>query len=115
VSIFNVMLMSTAERRQEIGVLRAVGVQKRDVLRTLLVEAALLGVVGGAVGALLSGLVAVGLGLVVEQVGFGVILVPSNGLYLVGAFAFGVVVSVVSGLYPAWRAASERPVESLRG
>jgi putative ABC transport system permease protein len=47
VSIFNVVLMSTAERRQEIGVLRAVGVQRRDVLRTLLAEAALLGVMGG--------------------------------------------------------------------
>ncbi len=115
VSIFNVMLMSTAERRQEIGVLRAVGVQKTDVLRTLLVEAALLGAIGGFVGALLGGLAAVGLAAVVEQVGFDVIFVPTNGYYLVGAFAFGIVVSLTSGLYPAWKAASERPVESLRG
>ncbi|MFC7176375.1 ABC transporter permease [Halosegnis marinus] len=47
VAIFNVMLMSTNERRGEIGVLRAVGVQKGDVLRTLVVEAGLLGVAGG--------------------------------------------------------------------
>ncbi|MFD1511745.1 ABC transporter permease [Halomarina rubra] len=114
VSIFNVMLMSTTERRQEIGVLRAVGVQKGDVLRTLLVEAALLGVVGGLVGALLSGLVAVGLAAFVEQISYDVVFVARNGAFLVGGVVFGVAVSLVSGLYPAWTAASERPVEALR-
>ncbi|MFC5970787.1 ABC transporter permease [Halomarina salina] len=114
VSIFNVMLMSTTERRQEIGVLRAVGVQKGEVLRTLLVEAALLGALGGVVGALASGAVAVGLAAFVEQISYDVVFVARNGAYLVGGFAFGVLVSLVSGLYPAWTAASERPVEALR-
>ncbi|WP_276276818.1 ABC transporter permease [Haloarcula regularis] len=50
VSIFNVMLMSVSERRGEIGVLRAVGIHRRQVLRTLLVEATLLGVVGAPSG-----------------------------------------------------------------
>jgi len=115
VSIFNVMLMSTTERREEIGVLRAVGVQKADVLRTLLVEAAMLGVVGGLVGALLSALLALGLELFVAEISMDVILVPGNAFYLVGAFAFGVLVALASGLYPAWKAANERPVEALRG
>ncbi|WP_224332914.1 ABC transporter permease [Haloprofundus halobius] len=114
VSIFNVMLMSTSERRGEIGVLRAVGVQRRDVLRMLVVEAALLGTVGGAIGATLSALVTAGL-YYFTPVTLAVALDPSNGLYLVGAFVFGVVVSLVSGLYPAWRAANEPPVEALRG
>ncbi|MWG35577.1 ABC transporter permease [Halomarina oriensis] len=114
VSIFNVMLMSTTERRQEIGVLRAVGVSKEDVLRTLLVEAALLGAIGGLLGALLSGAVAIGLAAFVEQISYDVVFVPRNGAFLVGGFVFGIVVSLVSGLYPAWKAASERPVEALR-
>jgi len=50
VSILNVMLMSTVERRQEIGVMRAVGVTRRDVLRVLLAEAGLIGAAGAAAG-----------------------------------------------------------------
>ncbi|RLM40494.1 ABC transporter permease, partial [Haloferax sp. Atlit-105R] len=57
VSILNIMLMSTIERRSEIGVLRAVGVRRQDVLRMILTEATLLGLIGGAVGAALSALI----------------------------------------------------------
>jgi putative ABC transport system permease protein len=113
VAIFNVMLMSTRERRGEIGVLRAVGVQRGDVLRTLVVEAALLGALGGFVGVVLSALAALGLGQF-TRVEFDVVLDPSNGAFLVLAFAFGVVVALVSGIYPAWKAANEHPVDALR-
>jgi putative ABC transport system permease protein len=115
VAILNVMLMSTTERREEIGVLRAVGVQKRDVLRLILTEAALLGLVGGVVGVLLSAGVAVGLWLAIPEVTLPTILAPRNGGYLLLGFGFGVVVSVLSGAYPAWKAANDRPVEALRG
>jgi putative ABC transport system permease protein len=113
VAIFNVMLMSTRERRGEIGVLRAVGVQRDEVLRTLVVEAALLGVLGGFVGIVLSALAAVALGRF-TRVEFDVVFDPSNGGFLVLAFVFGVVVALASGLYPAWKAANEHPVDALR-
>ncbi|WP_157533072.1 ABC transporter permease, partial [Haloferax profundi] len=114
VSILNVMLMSVSERRGEIGVLRAVGIQRRDVLRTVLVEAGLLGFVGGVAGAVISGLVALGLYLAVPEVTLPVVVNLRTGGYLVFAVLFGVVISLASGLYPAWRAANERPVEALR-
>jgi putative ABC transport system permease protein len=113
VSILNVMLMSAVERRQEIGVLRAVGVSRRDVLRTMLVEAALLGVVGAVGGVLLTALLVAGLYLV-TPIELWIALHPMNAVYLLAAFAFGVLVSVASGLYPAWKAATERPVDALR-
>jgi putative ABC transport system permease protein len=113
VSILNVMLMSTIERRQEIGVLRAVGVQKLDVVRMILAEAGLLGLVGGFFGAVL----AVVAGLVLNQVVISdplLTFAPTNLLYIGLAVVFGIVTSVLSGLYPAWKAATEPPVEALR-
>jgi putative ABC transport system permease protein len=113
VSILNVMLMSTVERRGEIGVLRAVGVQKMDVVRMILSEAALLGGVGGLGGAVLSILA----GLVLNWFVLSDPLVtfrPVNLLYVGVAVFFGIATSVLSGLYPAWKAANEPPVEALR-
>ena len=113
VSILNVMLMSAIERREEIGVLRAVGYQRADVMRIMLSEALLLGAIGGAIGTVLS---LVG-GLAINQALLGdamAVFTPTNALYIFAALVFGVLTSLVSGLYPAWKAANERPVDALR-
>jgi putative ABC transport system permease protein len=113
VSILNVMLMSTVERREEIGVLRAVGIHRREVIRIILVEAGMLGFVGGVIGAVLSA----GVGMALAQFALSnpfAAFNPTNLLYLGAAVVFGVLTSVMSGLYPAWKAANERPVEALR-
>jgi len=114
VSILNVMLMSTVERRQEIGVMRAVGVTRRDVLRVLLAEAGLIGAAGAAAGTLLTVLLVAGLVATTPAVDAALVLDPTNGYYLLLALVFGVGVGIVSGAYPAWKAANERPVEALR-
>ena len=114
VAILNVMLMSTIERRGEIGVLRAVGIRRGEVLRMILAEAAFLGVIGGVVGAAAS----LGTGLVIFEVlsGDPTLVFEWRSLrYLGYGFGFAVGASVLSGLYPAWKAANDLPVEALRG
>lgn len=114
VAILNVMLMSTIERRGEIGVLRAVGIRRGEVLRMLLTEAGFLGLVGGLAGAVVS----LGVGLVIFEALVGDpmgALAWSSSRYLVYGVGFALAASLLSGLYPAWKAANERPVESLRG
>jgi len=113
VSILNVMLMSTVERREEIGVLRAVGFQRGHVLRMILAEAAVLGVIGGLVGVGASGLV--GLAVFEFMLDDPTALFRGRVYFYAGlGFAFGVLTGVVSGAYPAWSAANERPVDALR-
>ena len=113
VSIANTMLMAVIKRREEIGVLRAVGYRRTDVVRILLVEAVLLGGIGAAVGLALA--LAVALAANAVFLGDPLAFTGDAVLYLVGAVAFGLLTSLVAGLYPAWSAANERPVEALRG
>jgi putative ABC transport system permease protein len=113
VAILNVMLMSTVERRGEIGVLRAVGITRGEVLRMILTEAAFLGVIGGLLGVVVSTVI----GLILFEVLLGDPLDAlgwQSAQYLLYGMLFAVVASLLSGLYPAWKAANERPVEALR-
>ena len=113
VSIANTMLMAVIRRREEIGVLRAVGYQRKDILRILIIEAALLGFVGATAGLIVGTPIV----MIANQVFLGSLFAFSETalLYLAAAFGFGIVISIVAGAYPAWIAANERPVEALRG
>jgi len=114
VAILNVMLMSTIERRGEIGVLRAVGVRRGEVLRMILTEAAVLGGVGGLIGS--AGSLVVGLALFHVLTGEAALALEwSSSRYLLYGMVFALVASVLSGVYPAWTAANESPVDALRG
>lgn len=113
ISIANVMLMSAIERRAEIGVLRAVGYRRLDVLGIMLGEAMLLGVIGATIGLVLSALMTMGINSLL--LGDWTAFQPAMARSFAIAFAFGIGASVVAGLYPAWKASRKPPVEALRG
>jgi putative ABC transport system permease protein len=108
IGIMNIMLASILERTHEIGVRRAVGARKHDVLRQFLVEAILISFVGGLLG------IACGFGLsrlVAIMAGWSTI-VTMNSILL--AFVVSVSVGLIFGIYPAAKAAGLDPVEALR-
>ena len=108
VGIANIMLVSVTERTREIGIMKAVGARNRDVMGLFLAEAVLLGTAGAVLG------VPVGVAggwVATRYAEISLTLAP--GWFAV-AVAVGVLVGVVAGLYPAWRAASVDPIEALR-
>ncbi len=141
VGIFNVMLMSVTQRTHEIGILRSIGTQKRQVLTMFLCEAAIMSVIGSIVGGVLSLVFALFkardmiassaatlnpnaalmqmMGLPVEEVSVSLSDVLNYTfsanvmLYIPLGVVIGVGVGLLSALYPAWRAANMDPIDAL--
>ena len=114
VSIFNVMMMSVNERVQEIGILLSIGTEKGEVRRMFLYEAFILGIVGGGVGAVAS--FVIGYSVVSALLGTtAYFFLWENLIYLPVGMAVGIVVCVLSGLYPAWRASNMDPDRCAEG
>ena len=108
IGIMNIMLVSVTERTREIGIRIAVGARPRDVMTQFLIEALVLSVLGGAIGALL---VPIGAVLMSSTNGFPFVLDP---LSILLAFGVAALVGIIFGFYPAQRAARLDPIEALR-
>jgi putative ABC transport system permease protein len=118
IGIMNIMIVSLIERTREIGILKALGMKKRTVLLIFLTESAIIGLIGGVLGIIAGWGLAQVMGVVVEQMfrlGSGLTLNPVfTPEVILGALAFGVGVSIIFALYPAWRASKLKPVDALR-
>ncbi|MGN8214203.1 MULTISPECIES: ABC transporter permease [Halococcus] len=108
IGIANIMLVSVTERTREIGIMKAVGARNRDVMGLFLAEATVLGGAGAIVGLPLGLAVAYGATAYAE-----VAFTPAYVWFAI-AVGVGVLVGVVAGLYPAWRAARVDPIDALR-
>jgi putative ABC transport system permease protein len=117
--IVNTLVMAILERRREIGIMKAIGASDGDVKKLFLAEAGVMGLVGGmlgvAMGWVIGRLINAGANIYLHRQNL-----PSEELWAVpwwlvaGAVAFAIVISMLSGLYPAARAAKLDPVQALR-
>ena len=108
IGLMNIMLVSVTERTREIGIHKALGATERNILIQFLTEAVVISIVGGIVGVLFGILVGNGVAVFMD----GSFFVPWSWITL--AFIVCTVVGLVSGLYPALKAARLDPIESLR-
>jgi len=112
IGIMNIMLVSVTERTREIGIRKAIGAKRRDILLQFLIEAAALSLTGGLIGLLLAigaasamGHVTLGQASFVPQISAGIVII---------ALGVSIGTGLLSGTYPAFRAARLDPIESLR-
>ncbi|MCJ7738328.1 MAG: ABC transporter permease [Anaerolineae bacterium] len=109
IGIMNIMLVSVTERTREIGLRKAVGARRRDILLQFLVEAVALSLVGGIVGVIVGVLGAQLISTLAE--GFGAVVTPQA---VVLATTFSAAVGLFFGIYPARRASLLNPIDALR-
>lgn len=106
IGIMNIMLVSVTERTMEIGLRKALGATKRDILLQFLLESAVISLVGGTIGIALSFLLSLGIKQFFELV--------ISGWAVALAFGFSLLIGVVFGTFPALNASKKNPIESLR-
>jgi putative ABC transport system permease protein len=108
IGIMNIMLANILERMREIGVRRALGARRKDIIRQFLVEAVLISFLGGMLG------IAVGLSMskVIALLAGWSTVTSMTSIFL--SFIFSVSVGLIFGLYPAMKAAKLDPVEAIR-
>jgi putative ABC transport system permease protein len=118
IGIMNIMIVSLIERTREIGILKALGMKSRTVLYIFLTESIIIGLIGAVIGIISGWVLANVVALVLGRggiIGSALTITPILTVeVLLGALAFGVGVSVIFALYPAWRASKLKPVEALR-
>jgi putative ABC transport system permease protein len=107
IGIMNVLFVSVKERTKEIGIFKALGTKKKEILLIFLIESLIISVLGAFVGILITIL------LLPIITSFGVLVIPTSSTYIL-AIMFSLVTGAVFGLYPAYQASNLKPIDALR-
>ena len=114
IGIMNIMLVSVTERTREVGIRKAVGARRSDILFQFLLEAMVLAVAGGALGLACGWLLGQGLAMLISNLSGEPFLAVVNFQVAFGAILFSALIGIFFGVYPARRASLLDPVEALR-
>lgn len=114
IGIMNIMLVSVTERTREVGIRKAVGARRSDILMQFLLEAMVLSVVGGALGLCGGWVLGQGLALLISNLSGDSFTAVVNMQVAAGAIVFSAMIGIFFGVYPARRASRLDPVEALR-
>ncbi len=113
IGIMNIMLVSVTERTREIGLRKALGARKKDILLQFLTESSLLSLIGGVIGIMFGWLIAFIVGKVATATGNNFTPIVGTDAIILST-SFSAIIGLFFGIYPASRAANLEPVEALR-
>ena len=107
IGVMNVMLVSVTERTKEIGIRKALGAKRRDILIQFLIESLVLCMFGGTIGVLLG----MGIGNLLQIFGFNFV---ASGKIVIISFLSSAIIGLVFGIFPAYKASKLNPIDALR-
>jgi len=114
IGIMNSMYTSVLERTKEIGIMKSVGARNNDIMLIFLIEAGIIGLIGGTIGLIIG----TGLSFMIEKVainaGFLILKIKFDYFITIGALGFATFIGMISGLLPSRQAALLHPVDALR-
>lgn len=113
IGILNSMYTSVFERKKEIGILKAIGAKKNDILLIFLLESGIIGLIGGIIGVIFGFGLASLVKLAASQAGITISILISFNIVIL-ALGFSFLIGIISGMIPAYIASSQEPVDALR-